>query len=86
MLQNPSLADKFECIGCDYPPVQDAEPEVQSETVREDQADAHSKAGAEDRQVRRIAPVSEEAMRAPGTGSGREGYGRRGSRRGRNGH
>ncbi len=63
--QNPSLADKFECIGCDYPPVQDAEPEVQSETVREDQADAHSKAGAEDRQVRRIAPVSEEAMRAP---------------------
>ena len=45
--QNPSLADKFECIGCDYPPVQDAEPEVQSETVREDQADAHSKAGAE---------------------------------------
>ena len=63
--QNPSLADKFECIGCDYSPVQDAEPEVQSETVREDQADAHSKAGAEDRQVRRIAPVSEEAMRAP---------------------
>ncbi len=63
--QNPSLADKFECIGCDYPPVQDAEPEVQSETVREDQADAHSEAGAEDRQVRRIAPVSEEAMRAP---------------------
>ena len=63
--QNPSLADKFECIGCDYPPVQDAEPEVQSETVREDQADAHSKAGAEDWQVRRIAPVSEEAMRAP---------------------
>ena len=63
--QNPSLADKFECIGCDYPPVQDAEPEVQSETVREDQADAHSEAGAEDRPVRRIAPVSEEAMRAP---------------------
>ena len=45
--------------------MQDAEPEVQSETVREDQADAHSKAGAEDRPVRRIAPVSEEAMRAP---------------------
>ena len=63
--QNPSLADKFECIGCDYPPVQDAEPEVQSETVREDQADAHSEAGAEDRPVRRIAAVSEEAMRAP---------------------
>ena len=63
--QNPSLADKFECIGCDYPPVQDAEPEVQSETVREDQADAHSEAGAEDRPVRRIVPVSEEAMRAP---------------------
>ena len=63
--QNPSLADKFECIGCDYPPVQDAEPEVQSETVREDQADAHSEAGAEDRPVRRIAPVSAEAMRAP---------------------
>ena len=63
--QNPSLADKFECIGCDYPPVQDAEPEVQSETVREDQADAHSEAGAEDRPIRRIASVSEEAMRAP---------------------
>ena len=63
--QNPSLADKFECIGCDYPPAQDAEPEVQSETVREDQADAHSETGAEDRPVRRIAPVSEEAMRAP---------------------
>ena len=49
--QNPSLADKFECIGCDYPPVQDAEPEVQSETVREDQADAHSKAGAEEEEM-----------------------------------
>ena len=24
--QNPSLADKFECIGCDYPPVQSPEP------------------------------------------------------------
>ena len=63
--QNPSLADKFECIGCDYPPVQNAEPEVQSETVREDRADAPSEAGTDERPVRRIVPVNEEAMRAP---------------------
>ncbi len=63
--QNPSLADKFECIGCDYPPVQNAEPEAQSETVREDRADAPSEAGADERPVRRIVPVNEEAMRAP---------------------
>lgn len=63
--QNPSLADKFECIGCDYPPVQNAEPEAQSETVREDRADAPSEDGADERPVRRIVPVNEEAMRAP---------------------
>lgn len=63
--QNPSLADKFECIGCDYPPVQNAELEAQSETVREDRADAPSEAGADERPVRRIVPVNEEAMRAP---------------------
>ena len=63
--QNPSLADKFECIGCDYPPVQNAEPEAQSETVREDRADAPSEAGTDERPVRRIVPVNEEAMRAP---------------------
>lgn len=63
--QNPSLADKFECIGCDYPPVQNAESEAQSETVREDRADAPSEAGTDERPVRRIVPVNEEAMRAP---------------------
>ena len=63
--QNPSLADKFECIGCDYPPVQNTEPEAQSETVREDRADAPSEAGTDERPVRRIVPVNEEAMRAP---------------------
>ena len=59
--QNPSLADKFECIGCDYPPVQNTEPE----TVQESQPEVRSEAEQDERPVRRIVPINEEAMRAP---------------------
>ena len=48
--QNPDLADKFECIGCDYP----AEPERQPVEEVPD-----------DRPVRRVVPDRNSAMRVP---------------------
>ena len=57
--QNPSLADKFECIGCDYPPVQSPEP------VREREPEVHQEPEPDERPVRRVEPVNDEAMRAP---------------------
>lgn len=63
--QNPSLADKFECIGCDYLPVQSAEPEAHPETVRESRPEMPSEEAADERPVRRVVPDNEEAMRAP---------------------
>ena len=73
--QNPSLADKFECIGCDYPPVQSAEPEMQPEevTVRSEMPEqksepltaSESAEVPDERPMRRVVPVNDEAMRAP---------------------
>ena len=57
--QNPSLADKFECIGCDYPPVQSPEP------VREREPEVHQEPEPDERPVRGVEPVNDEAMRAP---------------------
>lgn len=65
--QNPSLADKFECIGCDYPPVQAAEPESQTEAAAERvfAAQPETEKIPDERPVRHIDPVNDEAMRAP---------------------
>ncbi|RHV62981.1 tetratricopeptide repeat protein [Clostridium sp. OM02-18AC] len=64
--QNPSLADKFECIGCDYPPVQAAEPEVaaaEPESMAEPERESNFKQA--ERPVRKVVPTSNGAMRAP---------------------
>lgn len=56
--KNPLLADKFECIGCDYPPVQTvASEEPEEETPVATQPD--------ERPVRRVVPIHDGAMRAP---------------------
>lgn len=61
-VQNPTLADKFECIGCDYPyqPAAKAEspaPEVKKETAPEPVVD--------DRPVRAVKPKKDGVMRVP---------------------
>ena len=64
--QNPSLADKFECIGCDYPPVQAAEPEVaaaEPESMAEPERESNLKQA--ERPVRKVVSTSNGAMRAP---------------------
>ena len=64
--QNPSLADKFECIGCDYPPVQAAEPEVtaaEPESIAEPERESNLKQA--ERPVRKVVSTSNGAMRAP---------------------
>lgn len=69
--QNPTLADKFECIGCDYPPVQSAEPEEKAvqRVVPGQKMDAPVEAETrqipDDRPVHRVVPANDEAMRAP---------------------
>ena len=64
--QNPSLAEKFECIGCDYPPVQAAEPEVaaaEPESMAEPERESNLKQA--ERPVRKVVSTSNGAMRAP---------------------
>ncbi len=63
--QNPSLADKFECIGCDYPSAQSEEPETHPQTAQNSQQEKHSEEVRDERPVRRVIPVNDEAMRAP---------------------
>lgn len=66
--QNPELADKFECIGCDYPV---AEPEISpisdikasDENVPEQKAQESAVQEVDDRPVRRVVPVRDNAMR-----------------------
>ncbi len=78
--QNPDLADKFECIGCDYPNASEtkaveAEPVVskvspksapvsQEELPEEDDA-ANDMPEPDDRPVRRVVPNRDNAMRVP---------------------
>ena len=64
--QNPSLADKFECIGCDYPPVQAAEPEVaaaEPESMAEPERESNLKQA--ERPAGKVVSTSNGAMRAP---------------------
>lgn len=68
--QNPSLADKFECIGCDYPPVQSTQPDdglkVSTQTSKKRPlAAAEPESVQEERPVRREEPVREAAAQAP---------------------
>lgn len=77
--QNPNLADKFECIGCDTPIVSDekvsaAEPVKQSVPEREYKTDEKLQEEDEaerympepdDRPVRRVIPDRDTGMRAP---------------------
>ncbi len=59
--QYPELADKFECIGCDYPPADSVQRVAEvpaSENVR-------AVPEADDRPVRRVIPVRDNAMRMP---------------------
>ena len=68
--QNPTLADKFECIGCDYPPVQTAEPEAEAQREMPEQepeapVEPETREVPDERPVRRVVPVNDEAMRAP---------------------
>ncbi len=62
--QNPMLADKFECIGCDYPPVQAemAQEQPQQAELQEEEPQVQI---PDERPVRRVVPVNDEAMRAP---------------------
>lgn len=81
--ENPILADKFECIGSDYPLAgsdekkhfaaevrEESRPEpsvtlVQAEAPVREAAEAVMEPEVDDRPVRRIVPVRDEAMRAP---------------------
>ena len=62
--QNPMLADKFECIGCDYPTVQAevAQEQPQQEESQEEEPQVQI---PDERPVCRVVPVNDEAMRAP---------------------
>lgn len=62
--QNPMLADKFECIGCDYPTVQ-AEVAQEQPQQAESQEEEPQVQIPDERPVRRVVPVNDEAMRAP---------------------
>ncbi len=70
--QNPSLADKFECIGCDYPPVQSAQTDdglkVFTQTAKKSPvaaAEPELEQVQEERPVRREEPVCEAAVQEP---------------------
>ncbi len=64
--QNPELADKFECIGCDYPAV--SEPAASEATAAEPQVSEDKTAEEpelDNRPVRRVIPNRDSAMRMP---------------------
>lgn len=66
--QNPELADKFECIGCDYPIPETTgqkapEPAVQEKKPLKQETPAPEADEVDDRPVRRVVPVRDSAMR-----------------------
>lgn len=66
--QNPELADKFECIGCDYPIPETTgqkapEPAEQAAETSEQESPAPETEAVDDRPVRRVVPVRDNAMR-----------------------
>lgn len=72
--QNPSLADKFECIGCEFQEPEQTEEKEQApvipekpctEEIPEPEVPAYPE---DDRPIRHIVPESSSAMRMPGPG------------------
>lgn len=72
--QNPSLADKFECIGCEFQEPEQTEEKEQApvilekpctEEMPEPEVPAYPE---DDRPIRHIVPESSSAMRVPGPG------------------
>lgn len=72
--QNPSLADKFECIGCEFQEPEQTEEKEQApvipekpctEEIPEPEVAAYPE---DDRPIRHIVPESSSAMRMPGPG------------------
>lgn len=72
--QNPSLADKFECIGCEFQELEQTEekeqaPVIPDEPCTEEMPEPEMPAYPEDdRPIRHIVPESSSAMRMPGPG------------------
>lgn len=72
--QNPSLADKFECIGCEFQEPEQTEekeqdPVIPEKTCTEEMPEPEMPAYPEDdRPIRHIVPESSSAMRMPGPG------------------
>ena len=72
--QNPSLADKFECIGCEFQEPEQTEekeqaPVIPEKSCTEEMPEPEVPAYPEDdRPIRHIVPESSSAMRIPGPG------------------
>lgn len=72
--QNPSLADKFECIGCEFQEPEQTEEKEQAPVIpekpcTEEMPELEMPAYPEDdRPIRHIVPESSSAMRMPGPG------------------
>lgn len=67
--QNPSLADKFECIGCEFQEPEQTEEKEQAPVIPEKPCMEEMPAYPEDdRPIRHIVPESSSAMRMPGPG------------------
>ena len=72
--QNPSLADKFECIGCEFQEPEQTEekeqaPVIPEKSCTEEMPEPEVPAYPEDdRPIRHIVPESSSAMRIPGSG------------------
>ena len=72
--QNPSLADKFECIGCEFQEPEQTEekeqaPVIPEKSCTEEMPESEVPAYPEDdRPIRHIVPESSSAMRMPGPG------------------
>lgn len=72
--QNPSLADKFECIGCEFQEPEQTEekeqaPVIPEKSCTEEMPEPEVPAYPEDdRPIRHIVPESSSAMRMPGPG------------------
>lgn len=72
--QNPSLADKFECIGCEFQELEQTEEKEQAPVIpekpcTEEMPEPEMPAYPEDdRPIRHIVPESSSAMRMPGPG------------------
>lgn len=72
--QNPSLADKFECIGCEFQEPEQTEekeqaPVIPEKSCTEEMPEPEVSAYPEDdRPIRHIVPESSSAMRIPGPG------------------